>query len=352
MKKPQKFFCAGENRRAMHEVFLKLIEAMRSNCYDGLTDICTWDCKADFSTVGHLSGINEIREKLAWPGPQTEISKASIWNFVARSDKIKGQQLAYVQFIRAIDDGCEVYPFLYGGEFINNFIFVDGQWKISYIRFDLCYEEGNNLFVYPDWTLIDYARYSGHEPMVNAELDNPWLVVPVDSDPQSDEEQVFELMYKYAFAFDHGDFRFLQSFVTEDFFINGSGQRKDYWSVPLENGDFLGHRIVSDFLRDKYHKEAKMMHACRMKSIEINGDTAVAIMPRGEEHRLKKNILSSENIHSMFSTALHFIYAKKVNHEWKMYKYRIEPISEAIPVSDDCLEYHEYLLEAKQNGSM
>lgn len=345
-------FCSGENRRAMHRAFLMLVEALRTNDFSVLGEICTADCKADFSTVGHLSGIEEMQKKLAWKGPDTNVSRATVWNFTARSSETRGQQTAYVQFIRAIEDGEELYPFLYGGEFANSFVCDNGVWKFSHIRFDLCYEEGNNLFVYPDWKLIDYAKYCGHEPMINAELDNPWLVIPDDCEPQTDEEQIFELMYRYAFAFDHGDFRFLQSFVTEDFFINGSKHRKDYWSAPLESGDFLGHRMVSDFLRDKYHKEAKMMHACRMGSIEMHGDTAVAYMPRGEEHRLKNRQLTHENVHSIFSTALHFIYAKKVEGVWKMYKYRIEPISEVIPTWDDCLEYHEYLLEGKSNESV
>lgn len=343
MNEQYESFYSGENRRAMHRAFCKLTEAMRSGCYDCLEEICTADCEADFSTVGHLSGLKELRQRLDWPGPETQVSRAGIWNFVARSDGDKGQQSAYVQYIRAVDDGEELYPFLFGGEFSNSFVREDGVWKMNHIRFDLCYAEGNTLFVRKHWYLMDEAKYCGHEPMINAELDSPWLVIPKDCEPQTDEEEIFELMYRYAFAFDHGDFRFLQSFVTEDFLINGSAHRKDYWSMPLESGDFLGHRSVSDFLRDKYHKEAKMMHACRMKGIEIDGDTAVACMPRGEEHRLKNRWLTRDNVHAVFSTALHFIYAKKTDGQWKMYKYRIEPCEGEIPVADDCLEYHEYL---------
>lgn len=345
-------FCSGENRKAMHRVFLRFIEALRSDSFECLPEICTSDCRADFSTVGHLAGIAEMQSKLKWPGPEINISKATVWNFTARSKDENGQQLAYVQFTRGIDDGEQLWPFQFGGEFCNSFVCENGVWKLSHVRFDLCYEKGNNLFVRGHWKLMDYAKYSGHEPMINAELDNPWLVIPNDCEPQTDEEQIFELMYKYAFAFDHGDFHFLQTFVTEDFMINGSAHRKDYWTMPLESGDFFRHRSVSDFLRDKYHKEARMMHACRMKHIEINGDTAVAYMPRGEEHRLKNRMLTRDNVHSVFSTALHFIYAKKINGEWKMYKYRIEPVSEQIPVEDECLEYHEYLQGGERHAVM
>ncbi len=337
-------FLSGENRKAMHRVFCRFIECLRSNCMEGLAEICAQDCKADFSTTGHMEGVESMADRLKWQGPETNISRAVIWNFVARSDGSRGQQSAYVQFVRALDDGEELYPFQFGGEFCNSFQCENGVWKLKHIRFDLCYEKGNNLFVKKYWNLMDYGRYAGHAPMINAELDSPWRAVENDIEPQTDEEQIFELMYRYAFAFDHGDFRFLQSFVTEDFLINGAVHRKDYRTMPLENGDFLGHRSVSDFLREKYHKEARMMHACRMHSVEINGDTATAYMHRGEEHRLKNKRLTRENVHSVFSTAVHMIYARREEEQWKMYKYRIEPVSRELPTPDECLEYHEFLI--------
>lgn len=342
-----KDFYTGENRKKIHECFCRLVECFRSDDFNDLNEICTDDCIADFSTIGHVVGIDNLKNAFHWPGPNTSISKSTIWNFVARSDGDKGVQSAYVQSIRAIEDKKDLHPFLYGGEFSSTLIKVNGLWKFSHIRYDLCYEFGNNLFVYGHWKLMDYQKYNGHEPMINPELDNPWYAIPEDEEKQSDEEMVFELMSKYAYAFDHGDFTFLKTFTTDEFFINGSSTRKDASDI-MGNGDFLGHREVSDFLRDKFHKEAKMMHSCRMKSIQIKGNKALALMPRSEEHRLKNKMLKRDNIHSMFSTALHFIYAiKNEDGQWKMYKYRIEPLAEQIPIEDNCICFDEYVLGDK-----
>lgn len=339
-----KEFYTGENRRELHKCFCRLIECFRTNTFDDLHELCTDTCIADVSTIGHVEGIENMKKAFNWPGPNTSVSKATIWNFVARSSRDNAVSNAYVQCIRAITDGVNVHPFLFGGEFNNTFIKENGKWKFTHIRYELCYEHGNNRFVYGHWKLIDYQKYSGHQPMINPELDNPWYSIVRDDEKQSDEEQVFELMSKYAYAFDHGDFAFLRTFTTDDFFINGSSRRKEANDI-MENGDFLGHRDVSDFLRDKFHKEARMMHSCRMKSIMIKDNKALAVMPRSEEHRLKNKLLNYRNIHSMFSTALHFIYAQKGSDgQWKMYKYRIEPIAEEIPIYDECICFDEYIL--------
>lgn len=339
-----KNFYSGENRKAIHELFCRLIECFRSDEFDVLDELCTQDCSSEFTTIGHIDGIDKMKQAFKWPGPYTSVSKATIWNFVARSNGNSAVQTAYIQYTRAIDNDTGFYPFLFGGEFSNTLTKEDGKWKFSNLRFELCYERGNNRFVYGHWDLIDYQKYAGHTPVINPELDNPWYKI-VDEEPQSDEEQIFELMSKYAYAFDHGDFAFLKSFTSDNFFINGSSKRKDATDI-MDNGDFLGHREVSDFLRDKFHKEARMIHSCRMKSIEISGNKALALMPRSEEHRLKNIFINKDNVHSMFSTAVHMIYAEK-NSEgiWKLYKYRIEPIAEQIPISDDCVCFDEYILE-------
>lgn len=345
-EKYQKFY-SGEVRKAIHTCFCRFIECFRNNTFDNLDELCAKDCIVDFTTIGHVEGLENLKKAFLWPGPCTPISKATIWNFVARSQGHKAVQSAYVQYSRAIDDGVNLYPFLYGGEFSNSYIYENGTWKLSHIRYELCYEYGNNRFVYGHWSLMDYQKYNGHSPTINPELDNPWLSIPNDQEMQSDEEQIFELMSKYAYAFDHGDFAFLRTFTTENFFINGSKHRKEAKDI-MESGDYLGHREVSDFLRDKFHKEARMMHACRMKDIIIDGNKAVAYMPRAEEHRLKNRVLNRENVHSMFSTAMHYIYAEKDgNNQWKMYKYRIEPVSEQIAVEDDCICFDEYVLRGK-----
>lgn len=344
----QKYY-SGENRKAMHRTFCSFIEMLRTDDFSGLDSVIYEDCKADISMVGHLKGPDEIKEKIGWPGPECNVSKITVWNFVARSHGDKGQMFAYVQCTRAIEDDKNIYPFLFGGQFVNSFEKVNGVWKMSHIRFDLVYEEGNDLFVKNKWTTINYGLYSGHEPMINAELDSPWRVIPEDDEPQSDAENIFELMYKYAFVFDNADFEFMHTFVTDDFWINGSGEDLPHPDDPPRNGDFPGLRAVNDFLKSKHKNEAKMIHSCRMDRIVFEDENTVhAYMPRGEEYRLKNHNPDKGSIHSMVTTAIHHIHAKKIDGRWLMYKYRITPELRFDPMADDQILYDEYILRGEQ----
>lgn len=337
-------YYTGKNRKAMYRCFCELIDAIRTNEFSAIKNICTEDCVAEFSTAGKFVGIDAIMNGLKWPGPYCQVKKSTIWNFVARSNKEGiGQQSAYVQNIMAIDDGVNVFPFIFGGQYCNSFVETSEGWKISYIRFDLVYSVGNTLFVKDKWFLIDPERYSGHDPIINVELDAPWYVIPDDCEPQSDAEQIFELQFKKTFGFDRGDFHLTLQAVTED-----------HCQFNLEKGN----RIYNNFLKMKQHKESNLQHANRFGTLEINGNYAIAFMPRGEDHRLKDMVFTRDNIHSITTTEAHKVYAKKVNGEWKMYKiesgfYNTEYIPESdyfIPIDDSIIAYDEYVVSKYCNS--
>lgn len=327
-------FYSGENRKAIYLCFAKLIDAVRSQNFSELYNILTEDCIAEYSTTGKAQGIKNIIEMLRWPGPECNIRKSTIWNFVARSDtRGNGQQSAYVQNIMAIDDGVNVFPFTFGGIYCNTYIKTEEGWKISHIRFDLVYADGNSCFVLNNWTLVEAEKYSGHKPAIVAELDAPWYVIPEDSEPQTDAEQIFELQFKKTFGFDRGEFHLPLSVATEDM--------RQFTEEP-------GNRNYVNFLKYKQHKETNLQHANRMGACIIKGDYAEAIMPRGEEHRLRDRVYNRENIHSMVTTGCHKLYAKKIDGQWKLYKieFGLMPNEEMrfIPMADDVVAYDEFVL--------
>ncbi len=332
-------FYSGKNRKAMFHCFTKLIEAIRCNDFSVLPKICTDDCIADYSTVGRLTGIEEIADGLKWPGPEVPIKKSTIWNFVARSNETgKGQQSVYIQTIMAIDDGVNIFPFLYGGQYCNSFIKTSEGWKINHIRFDLAYEFGNNLFVKDAWFLIDPQQFNGHKPMINSELEAPWYAIPEDCEPQSDAEQIFELQFEKVFGMDNGDYHLSMLPVADD-----------HWQDFGVGNDYHGKKEYNNFLKSKHHKEARMQHANRMGDLKIEGDHAMAWMPRGEDHRLRNRVFTHENIHSMVTTGGHMIYAKKIEGKWIMYRiqFTLQKV-EFIPIDDSTLAYDEFIVGGKK----
>ena len=327
-------YYSGENRRAIYTAFATLVDAIRSGELEQLRGILTEDCIAEYSTCGTATGVNQIINLLAWPGPDCNVKRSTIWNFVARSNtQGVGQQSAYVQCIMAIDDGVNVFPFTFGGLYCNSFVKQDDVWKLSHIRFDLVYADGNTDFVAGTWPLVEAGKYSGHKPIIVPELDAPWYVIPDDCEPQTDAEQIFELQFKKTFGFDHGEFHLPLSVVTEDM---------------QQFHEEAGNRNFVNFLKYKQHKETNLQHANRMGALTIHGDTAEALMPRGEDHRLRDRVYTLENIHSMVTTGSHKVYARKVDGVWKMERldFGFVPNEDKrfIPLDDDVIAYDEYVL--------
>lgn len=327
-------FYSGPNRKAMFLCFVKLVDAIRTDDYSSLRDILTEDCIAEYSTCGKATGIKDIAEMLKWPGPDCGVRKSTIWSFVARSNTSgDGAQSAYIQSVMAVDDGVNIFPFTFGGVYCNTFRKTPQGWRISHIRFDLVYADGNTCYVEDNWTLVEAEKYSGHTPVIVAELDAPWYVIPQDCEPQSDAEQIFELQFKKTFGFDRGEFHLPLSVASEE---------------VQQFREEAGKRNYVNFLKYKQHKETNLEHANRMGSCIIDGDHAVAMMPRGEEHRLRDRVYTRDNIHSMVTTGSHKLYAQKENGVWKLLRleFGFTPREETrfIPMDDNVIAFDEFVL--------
>lgn len=336
-------YYSGENRKAIFQQFYNFIDCLRRGNEDEFSNILLDNCIADISMTGHHKGIDEIKKGLQWPGPKMDIRKIMIYNFVSRSHDNHASQSAYVQCIFAQEDQEHVYPFVFGGHFLNTFKKEDGTWKISHIKFDLMYEHGNNAYVKDYWTLIDYGIFYGHTPMINAELDAPWYMIPVDDEPQSDEEQIFETEFKLNFGMDCGDFEIVSSTFTEDVeFIMSAHRNINKYNPTQTDGDYHGKAACCNFLKSKHHKEPRLQHTDTMGDIVIHGNEAVAYMFRSEFNRTANRIYDKQSIHSSVNTVLHRNCFRKENGIWKLSKFTYLPVLDFVQVEDDCICYDDY----------
>lgn len=340
-------FYSGENRKAIFQTFCGFIEAWRDDDMETLKSYLSTNILADISMTGHHEGIHDVCNGLRWPGPQMDIRRITINSFIARSHNNIGQQSAYTQHIYAQEDEENVYPFTFGGQFFNSFIKEDGTWKISHIRFDLCYEDGNNYFVKDKWKLMDYGILYGHLPMINPELEAPWIVIPNDDEPLSDEEAVFELEYRNNIGMDGGAFHLSHEIFSDEIFLNYSSHQnvnKNYSTAS--DGDYHGRKDAINYFKGKQHKEARLQHIVAMAELTFNENRtkAKAYMLRSEYNRTKNHIFNQKTIHCQPLSAVHEIDAVQENGIWKMKRMSYYPIMEFIPIDDDCILFDDYII--------
>lgn len=337
-------FYSGKNRIAMFLNFCGFIEALRDNDMDKLKTYLSDDCIADISMTGHFQGIDAICKGVEWPGPKMDITRITISSFISRSHNAEGQQCAYTQHLYAQKEEEQVYPFAFGGQFCNSYKKIDGRWKISHIRFDLMYESGNNSYVRNAWCLMDYRKFYGHLPMINPELESPWIVIPMDDEPQSDAEQIFELEFRNNIGMDGGAFHLSHEIFADNVFLNYSAHQnvnKNYSGTA--DGDYHGRKDAINFFKSKQHNEARLQHIVSMAELSIQGDHAKAYMIRSEYNRIKQHIYDQTTVHCQPLTAIHEIEAVKVSGQWKMKRMAYYPIMEFHPMDDDCICYDEFI---------
>lgn len=337
-------FYSGENRKAIYKNFSGLIDSLRTDNFNSFDQLFTSDAVADISMTGHHKGIQQIIKGIRWPGPEMAIRKISIYNFVSRSHNDIAQQSAYIQCIFAQEDKDNVYPFVFGGHFVNTYIKKNNVWKIKHLKFDLMYESGCNSYVKDKWKLIDYGIFYGHTPMINAEIDSPWYVIPVDDEPQTDAEQIFDCEFKLNFGMDGGDFEIVKSTFSKDIrFIMSAHKNINKYNPTQTDSDYYGAAACCNFLKGKQHKEPRLQHTDTMADIIIDNDRATAYMFRSEYNRIANRIYTRENIHSTVNTVLHKQLFRKEQGEWKLLEFNYQPILIFQKVDDDCLAYDDYI---------
>ncbi|MGG5318546.1 nuclear transport factor 2 family protein [Enterococcus sp. AZ072] len=342
-------FYSGNNRKELFSQFYSFISSLQDNNFENFADFFVEDCKADISMTGHFETIEEVKNGLRWPGPSMDIQRITIWNFVARSTGDRAQQSAYVQCIYGKKSGGIIHPFVFGGHFVNTFKKTMNGWKISHLKFDLMYESGNNSFVKDHWTLMDYGIFYGHKPMINAELDSPWHVIPHDEEEQSDAEKIFDTEFKLNFGMDGGNFEMTAStFTTDVQFKMAAHKNVNKYNPSQTDGDYFGIAECNNFLKSKHHKEPRLQHTDTMGDIVINGNEATAYMFRSEFNRIANRIYDDKTVFTNVNNALHRNKFRKEEGEWKLSEFTYDPVLDFVEVPEHSLCYDDLICGGKK----
>ncbi|USK58099.1 nuclear transport factor 2 family protein [Peribacillus asahii] len=254
------------NRSEIQHIFLTFSKALEENDVSSIRNYFTSDAEAIFSNLGQFKGADAIVTGLTQSIPEIDIVRYKITNsYIAVSGEL-AQQSAYLMGVLANDTGeSELDNFQFGGHFTNTYIHTTEGWKISELRFELDWYQGNQDFVF-NWDL-DAGRGGWRQkinaPAILSELDAPWRVFPNSDEQGTDKEQIAETYIRYAWALDQADFDLLTTTFTEDAKADMS---------PF--GPMDGQREIVSLLKLLRIGQPYMQHAATNFHVNVTGDTA------------------------------------------------------------------------------
>ncbi|MBQ9328877.1 MAG: nuclear transport factor 2 family protein [Solobacterium sp.] len=343
-------FYSGENKKQIYRMVDRFCQAVRTGALDELDDMLSDDCVVDVSMVGrNITGSNAIKEAFTWPGEEMDIRKFNIFSYVCRIHENEGRIYFYNQAIVAKDDGVNVFPFTFGGHFAMHVIKADGVWKFKRIKYDLCFEQGNNSFVRGKWKLMNYGQANGHFQSILHYEDSPWITIPVDDEPGDEMEQRFQDEFKTAYSMDMAATDEIYANAAEP--VDRSHMKK---ATQVRKNTTKGGGLSADlgadysalglmnFNKEKLHKEARLIHTYVYGSYEDDGHIRVTGNVRSEYNRLYNKVFNRENIHSLILTVFQPRSEINVDGNWLPYDIGFDGRVVFVPIDDDCIRFDPY----------
>ena len=348
-------FYSGPNKKIIYRMIDGFAQAVRTGQLDVLDDMLSNDCVASISMIKKgIRGIEEIKKALTWPGEQMDIRKFNIFDYVCRYAGNQAQVYFYNQCIVAKDDGVNVFPFVFGGQFCIHLIKKEEEWRMDSIKYDLSYDYGNTCFVRGKWKLMNYNQFYGHTPMISHMSDSPWVRIPVDEEAGSEEEIAYQERYRSCYAMDAASVDELAALS-----VNGGSTKQRGPSLGVrksvtkgggtqDTGTAFEAADYLNFQKEKIHKEARLQHVMVVNDIYREGDLRTTATYRSEYNRLYNRHYTRDNIHSIVFT----VYQPSVeifeDGKWYPYQNGFKGGVIFVPVDDDCIQFDTYICGGKQ----
>lgn len=294
--------------------FLKLWKTGET---DGLENIVAADALVYLSTVkGTADGSQHSRYGVAnfiLDTPKPDVFHMTCCNYVCRLKEDNAQQ-SFVAVAHAVKiEGEDVKAFEFSAFFNNSWKRQEDDWKITEMRMDIVDYNGDYKEFMDCWYYEDPKAkwYPGiHLPVIQGEMDSPWVRIPDAEDILTDEEKCMEQFCRYAYGIDTIACKHVYDAFDEDILIDMAP-----WGIMNKRGYLTSI---------KYHrtKSRYWTHTARPSKVEIDGNICKMTLPRLAGHRPKEHglVVTKENMNHEFSCATYEVELKKRNDIWMITK--------------------------------
>lgn len=297
------------------EVFFKWIKAWEEEKIEDMKECCISSLNSHISMFNPCTTWEQLKKYLLLSMGHNTKNWFEILSFVALVEENNAQQSANLIAIKSLNEGKELKYYQFAGLFCNSYIKTNEGWKISECRFDL-FREFGNLDMAEGWNHMIPTIGWFEEirlPVINGDLDAPWIRVENRDSVGTDEEQIEEIFYRYAFALDTCSFSLMKDLLAED--ISVVMPPFGTMEKPMNKRDFM------TTLMTHRHSERFMQHTGEFQSIHIkeNGNEAKVIFYRKGDSGIKPMPIPSDNIRQKIATAVYkMIFIKAKNNQWQI----------------------------------
>lgn len=306
-----------ENYELLYSKVKDFLKSWESKDVDKLNEIFKSDLICYLSTVvEYIDGSQHSRsgiKNFILDTPNSDYFHISMYNFVCRYNSSKAQT-SFITVGRAINRINEhICSFEFTAEFVISWENVNDEWLGYEMRMQVTDYHGD-LEIFKSWYFEDQKAkwYPGiHLPVIQGELDNPWFVIQNSERIMSDQEQIEEQLYRFAFGEDMLAFNQVEATLSDDFLAEMAP-----WGI-------MDKRLFMTAVKHHRTRTLTWAHPLKIKSIELNDNVAdvVAYRITGHRQRTRETILDESNYNHEFSCAHYRLRLKKINNIWKLFEF-------------------------------
>lgn len=237
------------------------------------TELFTDEVELIGSHRGNAQGREQVLKLLREDFSDLQVSIAAT-NRIPRAKDDEGVVGAYIHGeARSRDNTVDSEPVAFGGVIVLTIALESDRPRIQGIRFQLNWLEGNARLL-PQWQVPPMERLwkPGDAPSaIVSELDAPWHRMPNSELATSDEQDIAEAWFRYAWALDQADFTLFEKSFSEEV---------EAELTPM--GNMKGRRTLMGTLKAFRMPWPWMKHYGEPIQIEIDdsGNDAVMILGR------------------------------------------------------------------------
>lgn len=271
---------------------------------------------ADISMLGKKTvGKEALTSGLKLRG-EFNTSRWWISNICVRTAEDFAVMSAYLTIMIGKKEKGFLHSVEWGGKTVVRLKRESGSYKITDIRYDLDWMNGNTAFL-EQFVLIDYTSHYDAGRCISP-ADAPWKQIPENDEALSDEEQIRETMSIYCFAVDNHDMESLRLAETEDIYW--------LWDAPFDS--FVVAKDIESHVRyfqDPKNYVVRRQHPVRVVDVKTTGSEAEMTVYLLRKNHVRSSELNITNMDTQYYNSVYKNRLRRENGIWKLcdmrYKY-------------------------------